>query len=509
MHSFSEPDFRALAPRRIAVLLAGCALGVLLSGCALTPTPLSEAEIAVKTAEAFKAATEAQEPVAGPIDLGEAMARAVFYNLDHRVEQLETSLRNRQIASAAVSALPQIALNAGYTGRNEPDASFSRSLRTGLVDQGFNVSTDQDLRTRDLSISWNVLDFGLSYVQAQQAADRTLIAEETRRRVMARIVEEVRSAYWRALAAEYLGRELRALEKEARQALANAQALVDSGRTPPLTALTYQREVYDLTDRLQTVEADVAAARNQLAALMNLPPGTRFTLVRPNAGRALPAVKGRPEDQVKEAITQRPEVREALYDQRIADWDGTKILLELLPGINLNAGPNYTSNSFTWANDWAGWGAQVTWNAMRLISYPVRSAEVEANKEVRAERLKATIASVALQVHVSRVRYEHALRRAETLGNYAAVQTKLLEKFAASAGDAQLTSENELIREKLGALLARARHDVAVADAQSAYAAILTTLGRDPYPQLGGASLKEAAQAFRKNGLRAPDGRAS
>ncbi len=216
-------------------------------------------------------------------------------------------------------------------------------------------------------------------------------------------------------------------------------------------------------------------------------------------------MRGNSKDLINEALSQRAEVRELLYDRRIGERDATAAILELLPGINLTAGPNYTSNTYTFANDWIGWGARASWNLMRVATYPVRKAELDANQELREARLNATVATVALQVHVSQLRYQLAQKRADTLGRYATVQKQLFERFQASATSAQTASESELVREKLAALLARARHDVAVADAQAAYGAILTSLGRDPYPSLDdGATLKDVADAFRRGGVRAP-----
>lgn len=498
---FGHPG-REVRRSMLAVLAAEVAT-LALGGCMVSPQPLEPADIAASAQASLDAASAHQEPVKGTIDLAEAMARAVLYNLDNRVALLEATLRSEKIRSEGLSALPEVAARAGYTGRNVVDASYSKDIFTDKPSLQTSTSQDLDQFTRNLAVSWNVLDLGLSYVRAKQAADRALIAQEQRRRIMARVIEEVRVAYWRALAAEYLGREMRVLEGEVREALKQAQRLAAEGQTPPLVALSYQREVYEIMDRLQSVEAEVAAARNQLAALMNLAPGTQFKLVRP-AGTALPSVKGNARDLVKEAISQRAEVREMLYEQRIGDLDGTKALLELLPGISLDGGPNFTSNSYTWANNWVGWGARASWNLMKLAWYPVTKAELDADANLREERLKATVATVALQVHVSRVRYGLAQRRADTLGQFTAVQARLLDRLKASATSAQMASESEVVREKLSALLARARHDVAVADAQAAYAGILTTLGRDPYPTFETTSLKDVANAFRRSGVRAP-----
>ena len=126
-----------------------------------------------------------------------------------------------------------------------------------------------------------------------------------------------------------------------------------------------------------------------------------------------------------------------------------------------------------------------------------RQAEQESREALAQERVKATVASVALQVHVSRLRYDLARQRAETLAQYEATQRKLLAQVQASAATS-ITGDNELVREQLNALLSRARLDVAVADAQAAYGGVLTAMGRDPYPQGSDMSLAELAAAFRR-----------
>ena len=82
---------------------------------------------------------------------------------------------------------------------------------TAIGEQSLTSSTssERDVRTSDIRFSWHILDFGLSYIRAKQAADKVLIAEETRRRVVNRMVENVRTAYWRAVAATRLMSRLR------------------------------------------------------------------------------------------------------------------------------------------------------------------------------------------------------------------------------------------------------------------------------------------------------------
>ena len=58
--------------------------------------------------------------------------------------------------------------------------------------------------TADLGLTWNILDFGVSYFTAHQNADRALIASERRRRTIQNLAQEVRFNFWRAAAAQEL-----------------------------------------------------------------------------------------------------------------------------------------------------------------------------------------------------------------------------------------------------------------------------------------------------------------
>ena len=97
-----------------------------------------------------------------------------------------------------------------------------------------------------MTLSWHVLDFGLSYVRAKQQADKQLIAEEMRRKVANKMLEDVRAAYWRAVSADRLQDKLKWLNGRVNKALSNSKRQYRAGITSPVTALTYRRELLDI-----------------------------------------------------------------------------------------------------------------------------------------------------------------------------------------------------------------------------------------------------------------------
>ena len=144
---------RARAVARILALFVGLSV----CGCSVVPKPFSKADFASNANVNLATVSARQERVAKPIDLHEAIARALKYNLDYKVEAVQTSLRTAELNLASYALLPNLVANSGYAARNNELASSSYNLSTNT--QNFAASTSQDLRskTADLTFSWNIL----------------------------------------------------------------------------------------------------------------------------------------------------------------------------------------------------------------------------------------------------------------------------------------------------------------------------------------------------------------
>ena len=466
--------FKSLRPLMSVSLLA---MSLATSGCAMKPEPLAEQDFAAYAGDKFERLTLDQEPVHGSIDLYEAMARALKYNLDYKVEMMQTALKIRELDLSTYKMLPNFVANSGYTARNNVAASTSQSVLTGK--QSLEVSTSQDRHNfaSDLTLSWNVLDFGLSYVRAKQAGDEALIANEMRRKVVNRVIEDVRTAYWRALASEHLVARLRGLEGRVRSAMAESRKLFNDRQTSPVAALTYERELIEIKRELQRMEGELKSAHAQLAALMNVDPGKRFRLAR--APVVMPSSGLTPERMIRTAIENRAELREVAYRSRINEKEATAALLELLPGVNLYAGGSADTNSFLYNNSWVGWGAKASWNLMRVFQYPATKDRIEAQDQLLDQKALAVTMAVMTQVHVARARHIHSKRELGTSQEYLNVQRRLIGQMRAQAVTDKL-SQQTLVREEMNLLVAEVRHDMALANAENTYANLFASMGVDP-----------------------------
>ena len=97
-------QFKGSASRAYPVLAALTALA--LTGCAVTPTPMSLGDRQATLAADRQAMFGSQEPLAGPVTLQEAMARALKYNLDYRVKLMEEAMAQRQLDLSSLDMLP-------------------------------------------------------------------------------------------------------------------------------------------------------------------------------------------------------------------------------------------------------------------------------------------------------------------------------------------------------------------------------------------------------------------
>jgi outer membrane protein TolC len=486
-------------------LLLGLSVSTLLAGCAVKPEPLTPSDLQTTAEKNFERVDAEQEPVAAPIDMYEAMARALKYNLDYKVEMMDEALKSRELNLSRYDMLPQMVASAGYAGRNNYSGASSLSLITRRQSLEPSTSSEKNLYTADLSLSWDVLDFGLSYVRAKQKADEVLISQERRRKVANRIIEDVRTAYWRSVSAQRLLDKLQLLEDSVTTTLENSERLAERRLSAPLTALTYQRELVEIQGSVRRLQRELVIAKAQLAALMNLKPGTEFSLVLPDRGLAMPEVKYSGEDMMLTALQNRSELREVSYRQRINAKELDAALLSALPSFRGILGVNVDSNDFLYNSDWMQWGARASWNVLNLFRYPAQKKAVQAQDDLLKQRELALTMAVITQVHVARARFAHLSEELSTASHQMRVQDKIMTQIRAGH-KAGAMSQQTLLREEMNTLVAEVKYDIAYADSQNAYANLFGSMGIDDFsPDITG---RENVQTLRASLAKLWDDRA-
>ena len=458
---------------------------LLIAACTVEPEPLSDWERAVRLDRDVQEMFQDQQSnkITTPFSLYDAMARALKYNLNSRLKMMEAALSAKQFNVSSLDMLPQVSAQAGYSARNNYEAVVSKTMQNGVMSREAKAYGDKAHGTAGVQISWNILDFGASYYQAKQDANKILMAKEQRRKQVQALLQDVRSAYWRALAAERLAPEIDDLMEEATFVLENLRAMDDGKGADSSILLNYQMGLMETMRDLSEMKKELLLSRESLASLMNLKPGTRYRLVGPEKGNfVLPEIRSNLDRLEWLALMNRPELREEDYKLQNTRLATKKALLKLLPGINLAASANYDSDDFLTNNSWLQAALQLGWNLLnpvrmqKTLEYgEVKEAVVNLNRQVLAM-------TVLTQTHLGWGRYQGAKETYQLSVEIADVAEKLAQK-ASEKGKNDLLAEAEKVSSAARALFARLRSAMNWAELQDATGNVFVTLGLDPLPE--------------------------
>ncbi|MFY9094541.1 TolC family protein, partial [Aliarcobacter butzleri] len=379
----------------------------------IKPEPILKEEVKQQVEKDLSVLNEVVLPVTKPISLDEAIQRGLKYNLQKKVKVLESALSQQQLDLVYYDMLPSLTASAGYSERNNYAASQSASFVDGKpqsLNNTYSISQDKERTTSDIGFSWNILDFGLSYVRAQQQADKLLIAKEKEKKVEHNLTQEIRRAYYQAVSAQDLLKRIQPMMVEVNQAL-NDSKQVQNQRVAksPMEALSYQRELLDILRSLHTLESGLISAKVELAELMGLKPGIEFELEdKVEKDYQIPEFQMNLNEMEKIALENRPELLESRYQERISEKEITAAKLKMLPGINLSTSLSYENSDYLLNNDWYSYGANVSWNLLNVFKGNEMNKLAKTQVEVAKEQKLALSMAVLSQVHLSIVKFNQA-----------------------------------------------------------------------------------------------------
>ena len=383
---------------------------LVLAGCSFTPKPLTyEDQKQLLHADRIKIQNEVQPLPAGTtLTLDEAVARGLKYNLEYRAKMLEQAIAVGAYDLSKYDMLPKVLANAGYSYRNNYFISTAVGAYSGRPSLGEPFANSQkEYGTAGLSLSWSLLDFGVSYFNALQNADRIVVASERRRHTMHILVQDIRAAYLRAAVSEKLRKDVVRIMHDATIALQDSGKVESQGLRPPLEALRYRRSLLENMKVLEIISQELATAMIELNQLINLPASTKIDLQHPND---LPIPSTYHEVDLGEfevrALASNADLKESIYNARIAVEETHKSLLKLLPGLTFNVGPQVTNNAY-WINSrWLEGSASVSFNLWNLLTAPEAIQLANANKDLASQKRMMVQMAIVSQVYLAKQQLE-------------------------------------------------------------------------------------------------------
>lgn len=449
-----------------------------LSGCAIKPQPITSDERLKGMMADRSEMYNKQEAISGPLTFYDALARALKYNLEHRLNLMESVLQENQLSVANMNMLPKLTASAGYLGRDKQlfsESMLSNGRRTGRQ----STAQDTGRGVADLALTWNILDFGVSYYQAKQQADRVLIAQEKRRKVANNLVKEVLQAYWSASIADRLLPKMTPVLEQSERALALSKTIGDNRLQPVVSVLEYQRSLWRVIDQLKKLKADLSIAKPKLAGLVNVPLDAPLQLADVDAMPVPPQMTATVTELEKIGLFYRPELREEMYQERIAHDDARKELIKLLPNVNLPLSVNYDSNSFLLHQVWLEAGARSTFNLINLIAAPKVWKSASTQVDVAKIRRKALSVAALVQINVGYQQYLKALASYRSADQLSQVDEGIYSAIATHVEN-DAGSELERIHAATSALESQLEKEQSLSEVYAALGNIYASIGLDP-----------------------------
>lgn len=454
---------------------------LMLAGCSVTPRALDEAQREQLAAETKAGLFRDQEPITEPLTLAEATARALKYHAEQRQRLMEQAAAEAQLDVAQFDLLPRLAVNAGYTTRSNEAFGFGFTP-AGTIATTPSASVERTRDTASIGLSWNLLDFGVSYYRARQLADQKLIAEERRRKAVQTLMHDVRVAWWRAEAAERLLPQADQLLAEIERAIERTRHIEARRLLPPIQTATLRRALLDLNQQIAFRRQDLAQAKVELAALVSAPPGSDLRVASPPGGtREVLDLTADIEHLEMLALRSRPEMAEEGYRARISADEARKSLVQLLPGLSLDLSRNYDSNRFLLNNTWTSAGLNVAFNLVKAFSIPAQKRARDAQRRADDARRQALAMAVLTQTRIAAIRYT-LVADEFLIWEEAARDDDLIVQHLASSEKVGVDNELELVRTRARALASHINRDLAFANVQASVARLFNSVGYDAVP---------------------------
>jgi hypothetical protein len=276
---------------------------------------------------------------------------------------------------------------------------------------------------------------------------------------------------------------LNALLAQVNNALTKSRTMEEQHLMAPMDALSYQRGLIDLYQQIVMHRQELVLAKTELAALINVKPGTELTLADEEEMKS-PANLHILDDMDaldQAALANRPELREEDYRKQVTVLEARRALYSILPGISFNASLNHDSNSYLFKNDWVSSGATVSVNLMRAFSYPSMKRAQAAQATLDDTRRIALSMAVLTQVRIAGQRYSESVADYDISSQGADVDARI-EKHLVSGVKANSESDMTLLRAQIKSALSEMQRYASFANLQMAYARVANSVGADMLP---------------------------
>lgn len=411
------------------------------------------------------------EPLQGPLTLEEAIARGLKYNLDRRAKQLEQEIAAGQLESALQDLLPKARAQIERSSRSEDRLTLNSNGTPS------NITADRNHNVQEMGMTWNLLEFGVGYFSAKQAQERVQIANERRRKLIHTLIQDIRSAYWRAACAQAMRESLGKTIAAAEAALEDSRKIESERVKAPTESLTYQKQLLENLRTLELIDQELAPAQVELATLINAPAQQALVLAP-----QWPDLRGTLDTPIEAletmALERNADLREAMHQTRIARDETRKVMARMFPSLSFNVAARYDTDSYQVHKGWNDASLQLSFNLMNLFTGPSQIKLAEAGVSLSDQRRMVMQMAVITQVHLGRLNWLNAQKQSQRAEQIWSVDDRLAT-VAAAREKALMRGQLETVNARASALLSQFRRYQAISQIQVAESRLRAVLGSE------------------------------
>ncbi|MDQ7074207.1 MAG: TolC family protein [Gammaproteobacteria bacterium] len=422
-----------------------------------------------------------------PLTLDEVLEIGLSNNLELRMADFEQQISDDVAVAAKLSMLPNLDANASSVDRTNLPASDAFNVDTGLVERQSTVAELRHTEKANLTLTWNVLDFMMSYTRSKQAEMERQATRLRRQRQAQNLALDLTDNYWKAAIAEDALDHVRRVEAELDQQKKQLQRESSNSNADKFAIKEAELRLLELELSIRQLQANLSKARLDLANLMGLNQSVKFSLARVDI-QPIIADLPRPEEldifQLEEyALKHRPELYEQDLKVHVQREEAYNALLRMFPGFSLFAGRHYDGNTLLRANYWGSVGANLSMDLFALPSrYMQMQGEEKAVELLKVQRLMMT-AGVITQTHVALLDYAIKVDRFLLLEETYTLSSELLEMMRNKdriQNGSRTSSSLPVTQKILEEMAAKLRRDEAVVELLAAHKRLFVSLGVDP-----------------------------
>ena len=170
-----------------------------------------------------------------------------------------------------------------------------------------------------------------------------------------------------------------------------------------------------------------------------------------------------------------------VYHDRVSE-EVRKSIMRLLPGVEVEVGGHYDSNSYLLNQHWGDIGAQISKNVFELLSAPDMIRSAKTQKSLADSKRLAAHMAILTQVHLAHEQLATAQKQYDWAQELDQLNRQIQTHVANSAANEAL-SPLERIRTDVDAVLSHLQRQQAYADVQAAAGKMYVSLGLDPLPE--------------------------